>query len=284
MTRFAICATIKNENMYLREWVDYHFSIGVDKIFLYNNGNDYEENPNIVIQDYINDGKIEVIKNDYYDTRPFQFKQTDAYNDCLEKNKLNFDWIVCIDVDEFISFDTYNTLQELFENTNYNNFDAVIFNMIVYADNTLYYKPELVQKRFPEKLKNEIPFWNITMNQLVRTFIKPFTDIKFFDGNPHIPNMIGHSCCAANGGYFETNYLDSYITATIHPIDHTLYSKHYYFKSFIEFLNRCTSAKITNPDTFNFKINQYKSSVEWTEEHEKVYMQFLKDNNIEAPE
>lgn len=281
MTRFAICATIKNENIYLREWVDYHFSLGVDKIFLYNNNNDNGENPNLIVQDYIDAGKIEITKINYYDTRPFQFKQTDAYNDCLEKNDLYFDWIVFIDLDEFITIDKYGTLQELFKHTNYNNFDCVVFNMVVYGNNTIYYEQKPVQERFPEQLKNEIKFWNIRMNQLVHPFVKTSKGIRFYDGNPHIPKLTNKTCCTSSGYNFPTNTLSNTITGSAVVVNNLLFSKHYYFKSFVEFLNRC---RFTNPASFSFKLNQYKQSVEWTEDHERVYQQFLKDNNIKAPE
>ena len=36
-------------------------------------------------------------------------------------------------------------------------------------------------------------------------------------------------------------------------------------------------------DYFNISMELYKSGNNWTEEHEKVYQQFLKYNNIKAP-
>ena len=34
-THISICAIIKNEHEYLKEWIDYHLNIGFDSIFLY---------------------------------------------------------------------------------------------------------------------------------------------------------------------------------------------------------------------------------------------------------
>lgn len=31
----AICAIIKDEHLYLKEWIDYHLSIGFDSIYLF---------------------------------------------------------------------------------------------------------------------------------------------------------------------------------------------------------------------------------------------------------
>ena len=33
----ALCAIAKNENLYIREWVEHYKNIGVSKIFLYDN-------------------------------------------------------------------------------------------------------------------------------------------------------------------------------------------------------------------------------------------------------
>ena len=35
MNYLAICAIVKDENDYLPEWLDYHFRLGVEKIYLY---------------------------------------------------------------------------------------------------------------------------------------------------------------------------------------------------------------------------------------------------------
>ena len=34
---FSICMNFKDEAIYLKDWVEYHLSIGVDHFYLYNN-------------------------------------------------------------------------------------------------------------------------------------------------------------------------------------------------------------------------------------------------------
>ena len=57
-----LCIIIKNENIYLRQFIDYYFEIGVNKIIILdnndlNNGEILEE----VIKDYIVNGFVEII-------------------------------------------------------------------------------------------------------------------------------------------------------------------------------------------------------------------------------
>ena len=49
----AICAIAKNENLYLKEWVEYHKNIGINKIFIYDNNGLTSEKYNISV--YVSD-------------------------------------------------------------------------------------------------------------------------------------------------------------------------------------------------------------------------------------
>ncbi|MBR4589887.1 MAG: glycosyltransferase family 2 protein [Bacteroidaceae bacterium] len=274
MKKFAICATIKNENLYLREWVEYHLSIGFNKIILYDNNDEDGEHPDMVIQDYIDSENVVLIKNNYYDERPNQFKQTDAYNDCFQKNKSLYDWIAFIDVDEFIFLENHKKIQYLFDELNYEQADCIAINAIVYADDSLYYNSKPLMERFHTRAK-EISFWGSTMNHLAHCIVKTSADIKYIDGNPHFPDI--RKCSAMNA---ECNYFykdDGYCTYTNCVVDKNIYIKHYYIKSLIEFLYRC---KIAPKETRDFKLNQYKEIFEWTEKHEELYQNFLKKNNM----
>ena len=61
MSKVALCALAKNENLYIREWVNWYKKLGVSKIFLYDNNDIDGEHFEDVISDYINTGFVEVI-------------------------------------------------------------------------------------------------------------------------------------------------------------------------------------------------------------------------------
>lgn len=102
-----ICAIIKDEHRYIREWALYHRGIGFDRIILYDNnsGKSYDAE----LGDLIDDGFIEM--REWKDVTPS--RQLNAYNDFVRGNEwLTNEWCAFIDVDEFIYFDNVQTVSE----------------------------------------------------------------------------------------------------------------------------------------------------------------------------
>ena len=74
----ALCAIAKNENLYIREWVEYYMKLGFSNIILYDNNDINGECFEEVINDYIESGFVKIIN--------FRGKlvcQLTAYNDCF---------------------------------------------------------------------------------------------------------------------------------------------------------------------------------------------------------
>ncbi len=99
----AICAIFQNEARFLKEWVEYHYSIGVDHFYLYNNlsADHYKE----VLNPYRKKGIITLIDWPYptnADGKNWPVIQTNAYMDNLPKAKKEAKWIAYLDTDEFI--------------------------------------------------------------------------------------------------------------------------------------------------------------------------------------
>ena len=51
--KICLCAIVKNENRYLREFIEYYKKLGYNKIILYDNNEKNGENLKEVIKDYI---------------------------------------------------------------------------------------------------------------------------------------------------------------------------------------------------------------------------------------
>lgn len=90
----AVCAIAKNEAPYFEEWIEWHRSQGVEKFYIYDN--DSTDNTREVLEPYIASGLVE------YTPIHGQCRQLDAYDDCLERHRLDARWIAVIDLDEFI--------------------------------------------------------------------------------------------------------------------------------------------------------------------------------------
>lgn len=96
----TVCAIFQNEAPYLKEWIEYHRLVGVEKFYLYNNHSkdDYQT----VLLPYIHNGTVELADWPTGKEEPFISCQKRAYNHCIAYRKEEAFWIAFIDLDEFI--------------------------------------------------------------------------------------------------------------------------------------------------------------------------------------
>jgi len=105
--KYHICAVIKDEHDYIREWALHNRSLGFDQIVLYDNNSSkpYDE----VLGDLIREGFIEIRL--WPDNR--WDRQVRAYNDFVWSGDWSRnDYCAFIDPDEFIFFDKAKTISE----------------------------------------------------------------------------------------------------------------------------------------------------------------------------
>lgn len=151
----AICIIIKDAEHYLEEWLYYHFAMGFDSIYIYDNSNAFE------------------LKNWYDNTRNHTtFRNTKvihwvspdkgsnqnlSYKDCVEKfghekNGPMHDYFAFIDVDEFVvirSPQQYNGIHDVLQDYLVPYGGALTVNwMLVGSANKTVYSPLPVTKRF----------------------------------------------------------------------------------------------------------------------------------------
>ena len=105
----AICAILKDEHQYLKEWIDYHLNIGVDHIYLYE---DITSNTHIdITKDYDN---VHLMSMGYFiDMKHCLEKQRDTYNKFIEVYRNTIDYTFFIDIDEFVTFANDYTMEDL---------------------------------------------------------------------------------------------------------------------------------------------------------------------------
>ena len=90
----AICAVFKDEAAYLREWVEFHQLMGVEKFYLYNNNS--SDRYLDALQMHIDSGAVVIHE---WPQRPAQLQ---AYEHCLKAHGSETDWLAFIDIDEFL--------------------------------------------------------------------------------------------------------------------------------------------------------------------------------------
>ncbi len=94
MYYLSLCCLIKDENVYLREWLDYHRLIGVEHFFIYDNGSQVSVRETLAPE--VAQGWVTVVDI------PGRGPQLPAYAHCLRQWGSSSRWIGFIDTDEFI--------------------------------------------------------------------------------------------------------------------------------------------------------------------------------------
>lgn len=104
--KVGIVCMAKQENLYIQEWVDWHLNLGFDNIIIVDNNSEDSER----VSDVISDERV-IIETDYIGA--VGLLQTKVYTEMYEKYHNVFDWILYIDVDEFLHLnEKYNNVKD----------------------------------------------------------------------------------------------------------------------------------------------------------------------------
>jgi len=106
--RLVIAAIFKNENSYLWEWLEFHRLVGVDHFYLYDN--DCGEEAMAILAPYEADGVVTRHTWTHFDgtrhDRPTRLGGQDknhlAFNHAARHHRAECDWMLKIDIDEFL--------------------------------------------------------------------------------------------------------------------------------------------------------------------------------------
>lgn len=94
VNHFSVCSMFRDHVRDLAEWIEFHRLVGAEHFFLYNNAS--SEDWEGVLGRYIDSGLATV-----HDWAVFP-GLTKAFDDCIERHRLDSTWIAFIDVDEFL--------------------------------------------------------------------------------------------------------------------------------------------------------------------------------------
>ena len=165
--KLAVGAIMKNEGPYLKEWLDYHILVGVEKFYLYNNGS--TDNTADVVAPYVASGVVELI--DF----PGPARQAAANADAVRRAADEARWLAIIDLDEFLVPVKHRTITEFLE-TLPRNFWSVVVTWVCYGSSGHVKKPDgLVMENYR---RHETKFHG------VKSIINPRLAIQI--RNPHV--------------------------------------------------------------------------------------------------
>ena len=135
----SVVVIMKNEALYIREWLEYHLMLGVQKFYVYDN--ESSDNLMEILQPYMEAGIVD------YKYFPYTGKQVLAYNDVLEKAREETYWLTAIDIDEFIVPIENKTITDFLKN--FEQYAGVEINWLTYGSSgEKHWKEGLVMERF----------------------------------------------------------------------------------------------------------------------------------------
>lgn len=216
----VICAIARNEEPYLKEWLDYHLNLGFEKIFLYDNNDSEKEPLSRVLGEYIEKGQLQIInaKN----KKKYQIK---AYLKFCRRFGLSVSWCAFLDVDEFVTLaPQYADIREYLSDVEKKGGASVHLSWKMYGDNGKVYRSEgTVQERFPNPVEKKIP-----MSNLVKTIARACCVYSF--DTPHCALVWGKTCRG------DLTSLQNQAQPQIPPTYTHAYIRHYFTKTLQEFL------------------------------------------------
>lgn len=212
----AVCAIAKNEGPYFKEWVDWHHEQGVDKFYIYDNESTDETKE--VLKPYIESGLVEYI---FY---PGYRRQLAAYDDCLERHRLDARWIAFIDLDEFIVPVKDKNIPEFLHR--FEDFPAVEINWLIYGSGG-------AKKRVPgtmmERFKHHAAPDHY-LNRHVKSIVNPRKVFSMI-GCHEVARISGHAA-DSHGNPIKKHFRER------EPQQDVIRINHYAVRSYEEFLEK----------------------------------------------
>lgn len=214
----AICAIIKDEHLFLKEWIDWHLGLGFDAIHLFEDkGSDSHEDivkeyDNVFLRRYEDDEELQEILV----MQGSSYRQQVLYEYFINQYKNTYSWAAFIDLDEFIVFNGDYNLNKLCEE--FKEYPAVYMNWrMLGASGRISYPKCGVMEAY--NLEGEFPGNDKMWAQ------KSFVNLKNFIGFKDLHRALG----AVNTNHSKNLYELCYNKVILN---------HYFTKSFEDWLDR----------------------------------------------
>lgn len=248
--KVLLCGIAKLENDYVREWVEHHLKLGFDHIIIGDNNDPDGEILQHPIIDYILNNKVTVL-----DVRTPKITQMSFYNNVYNNYCNDYDWVLFLDIDEFLFLEKDNNIHDYLARDIFNEFNSIKIHWMIMDDNNmLTNNGDPVVERFTHPAKpipmvwtdpinNEKEF-NLEMNMFVKSLNRTKIKNVYWNVAPQLVPANEFSelqVCNNRGIKIDNKYIDDTI---IHDIDYTLaHIKHYRTKTIEEYISKkCTRA------------------------------------------
>ena len=212
----------REENKYIREFIEYYLKLGVEKFILGDNNLPNKEKFSDVIQDYIKDGFIDIIE-----LFGSTIGQSELYQMVYDKYKTKCNWFLLFDFDEYLEifFEKGKNLilKNYLTHKIFDKCESILFNWVIYSDNDLiYYDNRTLVERFTTpnfRERDNIYVKSIVRGGLNKTIFLPNKSNHIPEKNLTICNSKGNiininNSFAISPPIFDNGYLKHFVTKT----------------------------------------------------------------------
>lgn len=218
----TICAIAKDEEFFIKEWVEYHLLIGFEHIYIYDN-NSYVP-VSKTLSEYIDSGLATVI-----DFPRDEDQQRIAYMDCLQKYGNQCKWMAFIDIDEFIVPHSANDIRDILDR--YGDYGGLAIHWKMFGSGGHKVRPDGGVIKNYDKV--------VSLDNHIKSIVQPSKVDKVF--TPH------------NFGYRDGSFCvnEDYVPVASHQsyhISRTVQINHYYYKSLEDFKDKLKRGCATGAD------------------------------------
>lgn len=199
----AICSMIKDEQEYLKEWIEHHLHIGITSIYLYEDDTNNSTSHKDICDEYTN-VHLAKFTDMVKPHKRMHNKQCELFNTFLNTYRDKVDYVAFIDIDEFVTFKDGYSMADLIDECNSRG--AILLPWKCYGANGLIENPT-------HKVVDTFTC-EAVVNRIDPNAYKSFVKVKDVEGgymlNHHLHNMAGrfHPECIK----YKKFWLNHYIT------------------------------------------------------------------------
>eukprot|EP01032_Pedospumella_encystans_P016986 gene16986-19357_t len=204
-----ICSILKNEQRYIDEWLEYHRFLGFDRVQLYDNAHNasaFIANLPEKFGSFVNITHF-----------PGLGRQTEAYIDCMVRNRDFNTWAAFLDIDEFVVLRKHPNIKAFLQDLAPHGGSVVLNWSIMGSNNSLMVTPGPVVARFT--LTSESPDKHIkTIAYLKHTKQPVIHNVLMLPGCPTVDQhgrAVNHTTPFVFNSTREVAYINHYYTKSL---------------------------------------------------------------------
>lgn len=266
--KVAICAVAKYEKNYIVEWVEHYKNLMFDYIYIYNNDELNDNSLYEILDDYVKDKFVEII-----DIRNQFAKQIQRYTECYKNHSSEFDYMLFVDIDEFLVLDTIydNNIHNFLNDEKFKNADCIRIPWLIINDNNLI---TVKNNNYSVTRFGDTGKMTTACKAICKTKLN--VDSITAHGPLYLSNTIdsnGNICNNGNEKSINPVCLGS------HPIKTNTYLKHYRYKTLEEYIF-CKLKREENNSNIRIKALTLDEFFEWNKKTPEK-LNYLKNIGID---